>query len=133
MRSFLLALGLLYSGLAFAQKTGVERPKLVVGIVVDQMRWDYLYRFYDRYTNGGFKRMMNDGFNCQNTHINYLPTFTAPGHTAVYTGSVPALHGIAANDWIDNATGKKWYCTEDTTVKPVGGSMAEGRMRPGTV
>jgi Uncharacterized proteins of the AP superfamily len=130
MRSYLLALGLLYSGLAFAQKTGVERPKLVVGIVVDQMRWDYLYRYYDRYTDGGFKRLMNDGFNCQNTHINYLPTFTAPGHTAVYTGSVPALHGIAANDWIDNATGKKWYCTEDTTVKPLGGSMAAGRMSP---
>ncbi len=46
------------------------RPKLVVGIVVDQMRWDYLYRYYDRYAEGGFKRLLNDGFSCENTFIN---------------------------------------------------------------
>ena len=62
-----------------------ERPKLVVGIVVDQMRWDYLYRYYDRYAaNGGFKRLMNNGFNCQNTMINYIPSFTAVGHSSIY-------------------------------------------------
>lgn len=106
-----------------------ERPKLVVGIVVDQMRWDYLCRFYDRYGDDGFKRLMDDGFNCQNTHINYLPSFTAPGHTAVYTGSVPALHGIVANEWIDPNTGKEWYCTEDSSVESVGGGKA-GLMSP---
>ncbi len=84
----------------------VERPKLVVGIVVDQMRWDYLYRFYDRYSEGGFKRLINEGFNCQNTYISYLPSFTAPGHTCIYTGSVPALHGIVANDWVDIRTNR---------------------------
>lgn len=108
----------------------VPRPRLVVGIVVDQMRWDYLYRYYDRYSEDGFKRLMNEGFNCQNTNINYLPTFTAPGHTCIYTGAVPSIHGIAANDWTDNATGKRWYCTEDPTVQPVGGSLLWGRMSP---
>ncbi|RYE20567.1 MAG: alkaline phosphatase family protein [Sphingobacteriales bacterium] len=112
-----------------AQKN-VERPKLVVGIVVDQMRWDYLYRFYDRYEEGGLKRLMNEGFNCQNTFINYLPSFTAPGHSCVYTGSVPSIHGIAANDWKDNATGRSWYCTEDTTVRSVAGSNIAGKMSP---
>ncbi len=107
----------------------VERPKLVVGIVVDQMRWDYLYRFYDRYSEGGFKRLINEGFNCQNTYISYLPSFTAPGHTCIYTGSVPALHGIVANDWVDIRTNKEWYCTEDTTVQSVGGGKA-GLMSP---
>lgn len=114
----------------FAQPKAIERPKLVVGIVVDQMRWDYLYRYYDLYGSGGFKRLLNDGFSCEQTMINYLPSFTAPGHTCVYTGSVPSIHGIAANDWIDNSTGRQWYCTEDTTVNPVGGSKAAGMMSP---
>lgn len=52
----------------------LRKPKLVVGIVVDQMRWDYLYRYYDRYGNDGFKRLLNDGFSCENTLINYLPS-----------------------------------------------------------
>jgi predicted AlkP superfamily pyrophosphatase or phosphodiesterase len=114
----------------FAQHNGKPaRPKLVVGIVVDQMRWDYLYRFQERYGKGGFNRLMNEGFNCQNTMIDYLPSFTAPGHTCIYTGSVPALHGVVANDWVDIRTGKEWYCTEDSTVKSVGGGNA-GLMSP---
>lgn len=113
-----------------AQNTAVDRPKLVVGIVVDQMRWDYLYRFYERFGNNGFKRMLNDGFSCENTFINYLPAYTAPGHASIYTGSVPSIHGISGNDWIDNLSGRHWYCSEDTTVTPVGGSIASGRMSP---
>ncbi|MFT4062986.1 MAG: alkaline phosphatase family protein [Edaphocola sp.] len=105
------------------------RPALVVGIVIDQMRWDYLYRFYDQYGTGGFRRLMEQGFNCQNTNIDYLPSFTAPGHTCIYTGSVPALHGIAANDWVDTRTNREWYCTEDTTVTSIGGGKA-GLMSP---
>lgn len=99
----------------------MQRPKLVIGIVLDQMRWDYLYRYYDRFGPDGFKRLMKDGFNCERTYINYLPTFTAPGHSCIYTGSVPAIHGIAANDWLDIKMKKNVYCTEDKTVQPVGG------------
>src|SRR5579863_6787724 len=84
---------------------GIPRPKIVVGIVVDQMRWDYLYRYYDRYTNAGFKRLLNEGFSCENTQVDYIPTNTGPGHSCIYTGSVPALHSIAGNDFIDQATG----------------------------
>ena len=76
-------------------------PKLIVGIVVDQMRYDYLTRFYDKYGDGGFKRMMNEGFNCKNNHFNYVPTYTAPGHTSVYTGTTPKYHGIIGNNWYD--------------------------------
>ncbi len=115
---------------ATAKEKNLERPKLVVGIVVDQMRWDYLYRYYERYGNDGFKRLLQEGFSCEQTMINYLPSFTAPGHSCIYTGSVPSIHGIAGNDWIDNLTGRKWYCTEDTTVTPVGGSKAAGMMSP---
>jgi predicted AlkP superfamily pyrophosphatase or phosphodiesterase len=110
--------------------TTLPRPKLVVGIVVDQMRWDYLYRFYDRYSNGGFKRMLNEGFSCENANIDYIPTVTAAGHTAIYTGSVPAIHGIAGNDFIVQATGKSIYCTEDNTVETVGSTSDAGKMSP---
>ncbi len=102
----------------------VQRPKLVVGIVIDQMRWDFLYRYYDRYGPGGFKRMINDGFSCDNTMINYIPSVTAVGHSTVFTGSVPAIDGIAGNEWFDQLTGKHYYCTVDSSVKPVGASSA---------
>lgn len=98
----------------------IERPKLVVGLVVDQMRWDYLYRYYEKYQNDGFKRLLKEGYSINNVHINYIPTYTAIGHTTIYTGSVPAIHGIAGNDWFDKTTGKNVYCTTDESVKPVG-------------
>jgi len=109
----------------------VARPKLVVGLVVDQMRWDYLYRYYNRYTNGGFKRLINEGFSVENTFIPYTPTYTACGHTCIYTGSVPAIHGIIGNDWYNEETKKNVYCTEDSTVTTVGSTpSAEGNMSP---
>jgi len=109
----------------------VARPKLVVGLVVDQMRWDYLYRYYNRYTNGGFKRLINEGFSVENTFIPYTPTYTACGHTCIYTGSVPAVHGIIGNDWYDPETKKNVYCTEDSSVSTVGSTpSSEGNMSP---
>src|SRR5580692_9092400 len=83
----------------------VRRPKLVVGIVVDQMRWDYLYRYANHYGEGGFRRLLRRGFSCDNTMIPYLPAFTAVGHSCIFSGSVPAFSGIAANDWIEQNTG----------------------------
>lgn len=108
----------------------VERPKLVVGIMVDQMRWDYLYRYYDRYGEDGFKRLLSQGFTMENTYIDYLPTYTAIGHSSVYTGSVPAIHGIAGNDFEIQATGISMYCTEDDEVVGVGTDSKAGKMSP---
>ena len=90
-----IALAFLGCGSAAAQQvnvSNVQRPKLVVGIVVDQMRWDYLYRYQKRYGEGGFKRLLNEGFSCENTRIPYVPSVTAIGHTCLYTGSVPSIH-----------------------------------------
>jgi predicted AlkP superfamily pyrophosphatase or phosphodiesterase len=106
------------------------KPKLVIGLVVDQMRWDYLYRFSGNYTSGGFKRLLSQGYSFENTLINYTPTYTAAGHTCVYTGSVPAIHGIMGNNWFDKRTGKNIYCTDDSTVLPVGSSSRAGKMSP---
>src|SRR5450432_1735999 len=103
----------MYSGIAQPEAAGVIRPSLVVGIVVDQMRWDYLYRYYNRYGEGGFKRLLKQGFSCENAYINFLPSFTAVGHTCIYTGSVPSITGITGNDWTDQLSGAQVYCTED--------------------
>lgn len=113
-----------------AQKE-LNRPKIVVGLVMDQMRWDYLYRYYDRYSEtGGFKRMLNQGFTCENTYIPYTPTVTACGHSTIYTGSVPALSGITGNFWWDNDQMRGVYCTEDKTVNTVGSNSNQGKMSP---
>lgn len=108
----------------------IDRPKLVIGIVVDQMRPDYLYRFYNRYEKDGFKRLLGDGFVCANTFIPYTPTVTGAGHTCIYTGSVPALHGIMGNTWYDRSLKKNVYCTDDKSVQTVGSLSAAGHMSP---
>jgi predicted AlkP superfamily pyrophosphatase or phosphodiesterase len=108
----------------------IARPKLVVGIVVDQMRWDYLYRYYDRYSEGGFKRLLREGFSFENTMINYIPSYTAVGHSTIYTGSVPSIHGIAGNTWYDFRSEKQVYCTDDSTVQGVGATTEAGKMSP---
>lgn len=108
----------------------VARPKLVVGMVVDQMRWDYLYRFYSRYGQGGFKRLLHDGFSAENTLIPYTPTLTACGHSSIYTGSVPAINGIIGNNWFDPQLGRDVYCVEDKSVSTVGSKSKAGLMSP---
>ena len=119
------------SGSSNTNQSSIQRPKLVVGIVVDQMRWDYLYRYYNRYTpDGGFKRLLNNGFSCENTMIPYTPTLTACGHTCIYTGSVPSIHGITGNDWWDYDLKKYSYCTEDENVKTIGSTTTLGQMSP---
>ena len=119
------------SGSGNTNQSSIQRPKLVIGIVVDQMRWDYLYRYYNRYTpDGGFKRLLNNGFSCENTMIPYTPTLTACGHTCIYTGSVPSIHGITGNDWWDYDLKKYSYCTEDENVKTIGSTTTLGQMSP---
>lgn len=126
-----LTVCLIFFSSLFTSAQNLQRPKLVLGIVVDQMRWDYLYRYYDRYSADGFKRLLNGGFSCENTFINHLPSITGVGHATIYTGTVPSLHGIAGNDWIDQLTGKSVYCTSDSTVTGVGNaSAADGKMSP---
>ncbi len=110
--------------------TNNENPKLVIGIVVDQMRYDYLTRFYNRFGDGGFKRMINDGFSCKNNHFNYIPTYTGPGHASVYTGTTPQNHGIISNYWYNKFENKDVYCASDIAVDPVGTTDRAGKMSP---
>ncbi|RXR19407.1 alkaline phosphatase family protein [Flavobacterium amnicola] len=108
-----------------------KMPKLVVGIVVDQMKMEYLYRFSDDFSATGFKRLMQDGYTFHNMHYNYMPTYTGPGHASIYTGTTPAVHGIVGNEWFNKASGKDVYCTDDAGVTTVGGGTEnEGKMSP---
>src|SRR5688572_20319163 len=105
-----------------------KKPKLVIGIVVDQMRNDYIYRYWDRFGKGGFKRLVNEGFYFRNAHYNFIPTYTGPGHCSIYTGATPRAHGIIANDWYQKSNGKYTYCVKDSAVRPVGTNNKDGMM-----
>ncbi len=107
-----------------------DRPKLVVGIVVDQMRYDYLYRYAANYSDKGFKRLLREGYSCENTHYDYVPTYTAPGHACIYTGTTPSVNGIISNEWYDRNSGKSVYCVNDTSVDAVGTTSISGKMSP---
>lgn len=105
-------------------------PKLVVGIVVDQMRYDYITRFWDKYSDGGIKKLITEGFNFKNNHFNYVPTYTGPGHASVYTGATPETHGIIGNDWYDRKEEMEVYCAGDDGVNPIGTNSDAGKMSP---
>ena len=114
--------------LSLPQMAQVERPRLVVGLVVDQMRWDYLFYYYNQFQKDGLRRFVDQGFSFENTFINYVPAVTAVGHSSIYTGSIPAFTGIVSNSFRMN--GQKVYCCGDTTVQSVGSNSREGQMSP---
>jgi predicted AlkP superfamily pyrophosphatase or phosphodiesterase len=89
-----------------------KQPKLVVGIVIDQMRYDYLSKYYNKFSENGFKKLLSQGFNCKNTNFNYAPTYTGPGHAPIYTGTTPAFHGIVGNNWFvkENGINPSGFC-----------------------
>lgn len=131
MQRFIKLISVLVLAVSVQAQTGIQRPKLVVGLVVDQMRWDYLFRYYDRYDpKGGFKRMLTQGFTCDNTLIPYAPTVTGCGHSCIYTGTVPAISGITGNTWWDREQMHTVYCTEDKSVNTVGSGSNLGQMSP---
>jgi predicted AlkP superfamily pyrophosphatase or phosphodiesterase len=106
-----------------------KSPRLVVGIVVDQMRQEYLYRFDAKFGPGGFKRLTGEGFMLRNAHYNYIPTETGPGHASIYTGTTPAVHGIIANDWFDKSSRKEVNCVGDANQTPIG-TLVGGAVSP---
>src|SRR4030095_15077193 len=97
-----------------------DKPKLVVGIVIDQMRYDFLWRYWNLYGQGGFKRLVNDGFLCEDAQYNYFLPTTAPGHSTIYTGTIPAVHGIVDNYWYERNLKQTIYVATDSSVTTVG-------------
>ena len=124
------------SQISFAQKNqeiksgSIERPKLVVGIIVDQMRSDYITRYWDKLGEGGFKKLWKEGYNCKNTKYDFVPTYTGPGHASVYTGTTPSINGIVGNDWHNKLNDSSMYCVQDDAVQTVGAAGKAGKMSP---
>ncbi len=109
---------ILMAAVALCASGQTDRPKLIVGLVVDQMRWDYLYNY--QWGEGGFKTLLQDGYRCNNTIIDYVPTVTAAGHASIYSGTTPAFHGIAGNNFMLN--GKNVTSVQDDSERGVGGN-----------
>ena len=128
VRMIVVVLSALMSMAAECVQAEGRMPKLVVGIVVDQMRWDYLERYAGRWGEGGFRRLMAEGYGYDNAYLCYVPTVTAVGHASVYTGTTPAIHGIAGNNFF--VDGRKCYCTDDHEVRTVGTDTRAGEMSP---
>jgi predicted AlkP superfamily pyrophosphatase or phosphodiesterase len=123
------ALGVSVSLPAQVRKTA-PHPRLVVGIIVDQMRHEYLYRFNSKYGAAGFRRLIDDGFVLKNGHYNYMPTVTGPGHASVYTGTTPAVHGIIGNEWYDKNLKKDINCVDDPGQTVIGIAEGNGDVSP---
>tara|TARA_B110000902_G_scaffold105000_1_gene124081 strand:- start:9735 stop:11375 length:1641 start_codon:yes stop_codon:yes gene_type:complete len=111
-------------------KAQTKKPKLVVGIVIDQMRYDYLTRYAERYGEDGFNRILKNGFSLENAHYNFMPTYTAPGHASIFTGTTPSSHGIISNNWYDKSLKKSIYCVSDTNYKTIGNTGNVGEKSP---
>ncbi len=97
-----------------------KNPKLVLVIVVDQMRADYLDRFRDLLCENGFRFLMEKGTRFTDCRYEYTPTNTAPGHSFILSGIYPGKSGIISNEWYSAAKGRTVYCVEDSSVLSVG-------------
>ncbi len=128
VRSFFLSmLMLFFAPQLFAQS---KKTQIVVGIVVDQMRFDYLFRYEKLYGENGFKRLLREGYSFENTHYNYFPTVTGCGHASIYTGTTPAYHGIVGNEWYSHEEEREVYCAEDASVKSLPDGSTNGFRSP---
>ena len=105
-------------------------PKLLVGIVVDQMRYDYLFRYWDKLGDDGFKKMITNGYLFKNANYSHIPTYTAPGHATIYSGCTPSQHGIVANEWYDESFKVTKYCVDDKRFNSIGTNNEEGEKSP---
>src|SRR6476659_1078960 len=137
--SLLLVLVLLTSSITSAQRRSTtstepgqraKRPRLVLLIVVDQFRYDYLERFNDLFVENGLRRLMRDGASWTQSNYDHIPTYTAPGHATMMTGAYPAESGIVGNEWPDRVTGRRVTSVSDTTVTLLGGAQNEGASSP---
>ena len=107
-----------------------EKPKLIIGIVVEQLRFDQLEKFRNRFSENGIRRLLNEGTYFKNASYNYMLTQSAPGHATIATGTEPSFHGITSDNWYVPLRNEMIYCTQDNTVNPVGGSFEAGLHSP---
>ena len=107
-----------------------EKPRLVIGIVVEQLRYDQIEKIRSRLGENGIRRLLNEGTYFQNASYQYMLTQTAPGYATISTGAEPSLHGITSDNWYLPLKNELIYCTKDISVNPVGGSYESGLHSP---
>jgi predicted AlkP superfamily pyrophosphatase or phosphodiesterase len=107
-----------------------EKPKLIVHINIGQMRYDYLSRYWEKFGEDGFKKLITEGTYCKNTRLNYMYSDEGVGHATIATGTTPAYHGIVGKEWylsLQDEIGKSAY---DKDVSSIGGKYESGRYSP---
>lgn len=116
----------------FSQNPSVasEKPKLIIGIVVSEMRYDYLNRYWDKFSAGGFKRLVDGGTICKNAHHDYLISESGEGFATIATGAYPDVHGIVSDFWYDRLRDKITNCVADDKVSTIGGAFEQGKYSP---
>ncbi|MFC2115304.1 alkaline phosphatase family protein [Bacteroidota bacterium] len=107
-----------------------EKPKLIISMVVDQMRYDYIHRYWEKFGENGIRKLVGSGTFCKNASYNYLINETAVGHATIATGALPSHHGIISNNWYNNLQGQVVYCVADEKVNTLGGSYESGQFSP---
>ncbi|MES2606005.1 MAG: alkaline phosphatase family protein [Pseudomonadota bacterium] len=113
---------------AEAPQMSAERPTLVLAVVVDQMRYDYLTRYGTEFT-GGLKRLLEQGAVFTNANYEAAPTVTAIGHSTILSGATPSVSGIAGNTWFERSEGKNVQSITDEGVTPLGGGSGASPKR----
>lgn len=107
-----------------------EKPTLIIGIVVEQLRYDQIERFRSRFSENGIRKLLNEGTFFQNASFQYMLTQSAPGHATIATGAEPSFHGITSDSWYLPLRNEQVYCTKDINVNPTGGSIECGLHSP---
>ena len=133
IKSFLLVLILSLNAVKASSQGAYippDKPKLVIGIVVEQLRYDELEKLRDRFGENGIRRMLNEGTYFKNAQYEYMLTQSAPGHATIATGTEPSLHGITSDSWYLLLKNEMVYCTQDNSVNPIGGSYVSGMHSP---
>jgi predicted AlkP superfamily pyrophosphatase or phosphodiesterase len=107
-----------------------DQPRLVIGIVVEQLKYDQLEKYRDKLGEDGIKKLINEGTYFKNASFDYMLTQSASGHATISTGTEPSFHGITSDSWYLPLRNELIYCTRDIDVNPVGGSFESGLNSP---
>lgn len=107
-----------------------DKPRLIIGIVVEELKYDQLEKFRDKLGENGIKKLINEGTYFKNASFEYMLTQSAPGHATIATGAEPSTHGITSDDWYVPLKNDLINCTRDINVNAVGGSFESGLNSP---
>ncbi len=130
LTGFLFSLFSFYGYSQKTKKTLSSPPGLVVGLIIDQLRPDQIYKYWDKYSENGFKKLLTNGAEVKQASYNYYNTSLSTGNTSIITGALPSDHGIISSEWFELFNDKLVFCTDDPSVKAVGGSFENGPFSP---